>query len=198
MNSMIQFVVCQDECLAAQRCINTNNKIECSVHGKCFYDVMGYYLSNKTQSFQNCICDDGWTNLTPESRVKCCYQKKSQYTAFALEIVIGFGLGHFYIGKTAMGFLKLISSFILCCGGCTIVCCMCYKKENNSLDEVKTVYDRGDEIRIRVRSHPLKYKILNCVVIFSALVYIIWQITDAFLFGLNLLTDGNGIELDPW
>jgi hypothetical protein len=185
-------------CLSVQRCKNASSNIECSIHGKCFYDVMGYYLSNKTQSFQNCICDDGWTNLSVDDSVKCCYEKKSQFSAFFLEIAIGFGLGHFYIGDTITGLIKLISCLVLCFGGWIFACYMCYKKEHEVIDEVKTNDERKDEIRIKLRSHPLKYKILNFLVIFSAIAYVIWQIIDAFLFGLNILKDVNGIELKPW
>ncbi len=185
-------------CLSVQRCKNASSDIECSIHGKCFYDVMGYYLSNKTQSFQSCICDEGWTSLSLKDSVLCCYERKSQFTAFFLEIGIGFGSGHFYIGNSVIGLIKLISCILLCCGGWIFACCMCYKKELELIDEVNVIYERKDEIRIKLRSHPLKYKIFNMLVIISAIAYLIWQIIDAFLFGLNIFKDSNGIELQPW
>lgn len=196
---ILNFLPAEDlPCLSVQRCKNASSNIECSIHGKCFYDVMGYYLSNKTQSFQNCICDEGWTNLSIDDSVKCCYHRKSQFSAFFLEIGIGFGLGHLYIGNSVTGLIKLISCVFLCCGGWIFACCMCYKKDLELIEEVKAIDEGKDEIIIKLRSHPLKYKIFNILVIFSAIAYVIWQIVDAFLFGLNIFKDSNGIELQPW
>jgi len=45
--------------------------------------------------------------LKSESNILCCYQQKSQLKAFLLELFLGFGIGHFYLGKYYFASLKL-------------------------------------------------------------------------------------------
>jgi hypothetical protein len=179
-------IICSTPCLSAQECKTSieNFKVKCSSSGKCFYDALGYFLTNKTSLFQTCVCDEGYTTL-PADDVYCCYKKKSQFLAFMLEFVFGFGLGHFYIGNDTIGIIKLISAGLLCCSCCTISYCFC-----NREDKISDSMENSE--------HPLSYQIFNFILIFSVCVYIIWQCTDAVLFGLNLLQDSNGIELNPW
>ena len=46
--------------------------------------------------------------------IYCCYKKKSQLTAFYLELFIGFGIGHFYIDNVHFGLIKFFSQILLC------------------------------------------------------------------------------------
>jgi hypothetical protein len=184
--NFISFSFSTTPCLSAQECKTTNEKlkVKCASTGKCFYDTVGYFLSNKTSLFQTCVCDEGYTTLKGDD-VYCCYQKKSQFFAFLLEFVLGFGLGHFYIGNDTIGIIKLVSASLLCCSCCMISYCFC-----NREDKISNSKDFTE--------HPLEYQIFNFILIFSVCVYLIWQCTDAVLFGLNLLRDSNGIELNPW
>lgn len=197
----------EDPCLPAQKCVysvSTVNDVKCSAHGKCFYDVMAYYASNKTLPFQNCICDEGYTDLVSDADVKCCYKRKSQFMAFLLEFTLSFGLGHFYLGNFFIGCLKLVSFVILCCTCCTIACCFCYRNEYNNVnvnpEDVRNVgYHKGgiDDNKGKF-DPPLKMKIFNLVMIFSCFGYFFWQIADLVLFGMNFFKDSNGVELSPW
>jgi hypothetical protein len=185
-------------CLSAQIClVNDKTYIHCSSHGKCFYDVIQYYKSNKTTSFQNCVCDEDWTDLIPNPEVKCCYKRKSQFMAFILELVVGFGLGHFYIGNSFIGYLKLISYIVMYCACCSIGCCFCNRDESYYKKVTKDSKISNETFTID-ENKLLILKILNFIMVFSACGFCIWQVTDAILFGLNFFRDSNGIELKPW
>jgi len=193
-------------CKSAQSCKIFNpagevEEIKCSDNGKCFYDIYHYLKSNKTDPFQNCVCVDGYTNLSSNDEVKCCYEQYSQFIAFLLEVLVGFGLGHFYIGNYQFGYLKLISYLIFCCSSYTIACCFCNKDENYSLegpeDEEITKFYENHGIKIEYQ-YSLKLKIFNLFMIFSACIVLIWHLVDGLLFGLNYFNDSNRIQLKGW
>lgn len=205
--TLIKISGCQqvDPCLPAQSCVlDDSSTVKCSSYGKCFYDVMQYYESGKTKSFQNCICEEGYTDLDSSQYVKCCYKRKSQLIAFLLEFVLGFGVGHFYIGNNQIGFLKLFGCLTFCCSCCTIAFCFCYKEENpkrNISLEVQTLsvnVNLGNDNKISRTIQPLKIKIFNIIMLFSIYALLIWHCVDVVLFGLNLFNDGNGIALQHW
>lgn len=169
-------------CMMAQECkTSEDKKIRCSSYGKCFYDTYGYFLTNQTGLFQTCVCHEGYHSLDSDD-IKCCYKKKSQFYAFILEFLIGFGLGHLYCGNHTLFLLKLFGASILCCNCCLISICFC-NTDDTSSEEKPT---------------PIKYQIFNFLLIFSFFAYIIWQCTDGVMYGLNMFKDGNGVDLEPW
>ena len=168
-------------CLPASTC---QDNVKCSENGHCFYDILQYikYYNktiNATQSFVTCVCDSGWTNLQGSDDVKCCYQQRSQTVAFLCEFLVGFGLGHFYIGNITLGSIKLIIFTTACCAYCTIGFCFCYKEDNEN--EV-----------------GFKQKLLNVLFLISLCTFLLWQIVDSVLFGLNIYQDSNKIDLVHW
>ena len=111
----------------------------CSENGFCNYNLSHYY--NETFSDGGpkynliCQCYMGYSSYDIEVQhingryLYCCYKKKSQLTAFYLELFIGFGIGHFYIGNIYFGLIKFFLQIFFC----LIFCCVLYhscKKEH--------------------------------------------------------------------
>ena len=57
-----------------------------------------------------CFCFDGYIS-TYESSTLCDYAQKDRTLYFLLEFILGFGIGHFYIGKYIYASIKL---FVYC------------------------------------------------------------------------------------
>lgn len=165
-----------DVCLPTSKC---NETISCSDNGHCFYDIRQVF-EEVNDSFITCICDRGYTDDPDNSDIKCCYKKKSQFTAFLLEVLLGFGIGHFYIKNYTIAIIKLIFQIISCCSCCLIGFCFCYKSNKHN-------------------EEPSNKQIaLNINFIAWILLYIIWQFIDLILFGINFYNDGNGVSLESW
>lgn len=89
-------------------------KYACSVYGNCNFDIYKFFKLNYTEDDRkpHCVCNMGYSSfdietLKSESNILCCYQQKSQLKAFLLELFLGFGIGHFYLGKYYFASLKL-------------------------------------------------------------------------------------------
>ena len=89
-------------------------KYACSVYGNCNFDIYKFFKLNYTEDDRkpHCVCNMGYSSfdietLKSESNILCCYQQKSQLKAFLLELFLGFGIGHFYLGKYYFACLKL-------------------------------------------------------------------------------------------
>ena len=166
-------------CIPVQTCVDGS---KCSAHGKCFYDLILYFQNNQTDPLLTCICNYGYTDDPTDKSIKCCYLKKSQFIAFIFEFIIGFGLGHFYLGNVLLAIAKLLCFIILCCSFYLIGCCFYYKDEDlNHINEKK-----------------LSYILFNFWMIISFFIFVIWQLIDAVLFGLNYYKDSYGVSLEPW
>ena len=63
-----------------------------------------------------CVCVKGYDTIDDLSRgdFYCNYRKKSKLIAFLLEFVLGFGSGHFYMGHTTLGTIKMIYTSLTC------------------------------------------------------------------------------------
>lgn len=175
-------------CLSSQECITeSSSRIKCSEYGKCVYSYNNILLSNsKTTNAIECKCIKGYTNLTENDEVKCCYKQKKQLTAFILEMLLSLGIGHFYIGNTFLGYIKLITI--------------------SSIELLMIVYScviyNGDHLRKIGREGEDKWSIFHLIgtifMFFGCFVFLLWQIIDVIMFGLNLYKDENGIELVSW
>jgi hypothetical protein len=140
------------------------NKMNCPVtQGICTKD-------NK------CSCYDGYktVNDIKYGLYQCNYQKKSQALAFILEFLIGFGVGHMYLGNIKIGTIKLTFCFL-----CAFFICF------------------YPYFTIRTRSKTLRNTVPYFQSIFG-IIYVFWQAMDGVLIGLSYYTDGNGIELNEW
>lgn len=164
-------------CVAASYC---DNHEPCSSHGNCYVDIFLYYNITSPNKTSSCKCNTGWIT-TKDNPIKCCYQKKLQSKAFLLEFIIGFGSGHFYIGHTVRGFMKLSFSFLLCLTFWLVGFLSCYREGSFEID---STFDK---------SNKSSYFIFG-----SLIIYFLLQIFDSVLFGINYYLDGNGQPLEEW
>ena len=191
-------------CLPAQECEYSGYTISCSEYGICFYDLFKYVSEDSSnKKFIDCICDEGYITENENDEVKCCYRQKLQKYALLLEL-LPFGFGHYYSGRLINFGIKLtfeiifilsIIIFGFCCqtisrkrrfGGYEIL-------SNGKQNKNDFLFDNPNKIQIS--THQL---ITNAVFLVSVLGLIIWQSLDLFLFGLNVYTDDNSIELKRW
>ena len=190
-------------CLIAQYCTDLSSlsssaissltkSTKCSEHGKCFYNLEQYIIKNSsTADFLTCVCDEGYSSFSNKDEVKCCYKQKSQYYAFLLEIIPGFGVGHFYVGNNTLGFVKLGVMLGLVIS--IIICCCCMKKE--IVDKEKDTNNNNAKDMFETSTSEM---VLNGIVMMLLFFIFAWQVIDACLFGLKFYTDGNGVELKTW
>lgn len=193
-----------EPCLTAQICRNINSgsssnvkEVKCSEHGKCFYDLDAYIRTNNLSDpdFINCICDNGYSNLKGSDEIKCCYKQKEQYNAFVLELIPGFGAGHFYSGNYLLGWIKFGIIFALLV--CTIVC-MCLLRGVTRKKETESKYINNNNNVNEVIGMSTKEMILNGIIIMCLFFYLAWQVIDAILYGLNFYNDENSVKLNTW
>ena len=120
-----------------------------------------------------CVCIKGYDSVDDLSLgdFYCNYKKKSKLIAFLLEFVLGFGSGHFYMGKTVLATIKMIYTSITCL-------LFCQYHSIRKITELK---------RFAV---PLERGLL--------IGWAIWRILDGILISFNFYKDGNGYELRNW
>ena len=147
----------------------TCGKYYCNVNSKCINGA--------------CVCKRGYASL-PYEIFQCCYLQKFQFTAFFLELLISFGVGHFYIGSNIIGSIKLVVFSFFCVIFCVIFIIWLKKDYKNERLNPNTEY----------------YTSILFVCSFSMciFIYLTWQIIDIVLFALNIYKDENGINLLSW
>ena len=98
-----------------------SEKYACSIYGNCNFKLFDYYKVGSTEEDKqpHCECNMGYssydiTNLQQENKILCCYKKKGQLTAFFLELFLGIGIGHFYLGNYTFGVIKIVVQLFLC------------------------------------------------------------------------------------
>jgi len=128
-----------DECEIGNYCTTG----ACSTFGNCKIDI--YNITNETNFESRCECNIGFSSYDidvlklEDSTTYCCYEQKSQFNAFLLEIFLGFGIGHFYIGDIKYGLIKFFLQLFLCFA----FCCLIYRACNHehtiviNLDDLK-------------------------------------------------------------
>ena len=129
----------------------------------------------------SCMCNEGFYTFPASSMARCCYEQKSQLTTFILEIIIGFGLGHFYALNYSMGMTKLVIYSVICF---LFYSTLVYRHlKNEKIGEENSII--------------LKFtNILSVLLCFCT--YTIWQCIDILLIGTNYYVDGNGAPLKRW
>ena len=117
-----------------------------------------------------CVCVKGYDTVDDLSRgdFYCNYKKRSKLIAFLLEFVLGFGSGHFYMGHTTLGTIKMIYTSLTCL-------LFCQYHSISKITEIK---------RFAV---PLERILL--------IGWAIWQIIDGILIAFGFYKDGYGHEL---
>ena len=151
----------KSNCEISSYCGNEN--YSCSVYGNCNYRLFEYYKVNSSSEdkLAHCQCFQGYssydiTNLKKNNQVLCCYQQKGMLTAFFLELFVGFGAGHFYLGNYVFACVKLAIQIFLCTSiGCTFyfACTMEHSFEssgneiNNNENINKNIIKENNEIK---------------------------------------------------
>ena len=191
-------------CLAAQECEYSGTTIPCSEHGICFYDLFKYVSEDSSnKKFIDCICDEGYITQNEDDEIKCCYKQKLQKIAILLEL-LPFGFGHYYSGRLINFGIKLVFEiiFILCIIIFGLCCQTISRKKKSGGYEILSngkqnkndfIFDNPNRIQIGT-----KQLITNAIFLVSFFGLVIWQGLDLFLFGLNVYTDSNSIELKRW
>ena len=114
------------ECELNSYCGTSKLKLKCSIYGNCNYQIFDFYnnMSELSEYKVVCECNKGYSSFDIEhnisnSDIYCCYSKKSLITSFFLELFLGFGIGHFYLGNIKFAVIKLVIQIVLCVGlGC--------------------------------------------------------------------------------
>ena len=120
-----------------------------------------------------CVCIKGYDTIDDLSRgdFYCNYRKKSKLIAFLLEFVLGFGSGHFYLGKTILATIKMVYTSLTCLMFC-------------QFHSIKKITE------LKRFAIPLERVLL--------VGWAIWQILDGILIAFGFYKDGNGYELRGW
>lgn len=137
------------------------NQYTCSpANGKCGRD-------------NECICAFGYTTIDDDSfgDFKCNYKQKSQVKAFLLEFLIGFGIGHFYIGNVTLALAKLLYSSFTCFVICQLPSFAKIKSTKRCAYYIQLIFGLG---------------------------WVMWQIVDSIMIVMNYYKDNNGMKLREW
>ncbi len=121
-----------------------------------------------------CYCFNGFTSLKGRDAY-CDYKMKNHYVALLLEFFFPFGAGHFYAENYLLGSLKLAFVLFL-----IISICLFYNYFTGDVSNIKT--------------NKLIYLINTFL--FCLAVYLVWNLVDLLLFGLNIYKDGNNINME--
>ena len=207
ISNLIKLIINEkiEPCLPAQECEYSGTTIPCSVHGICFYDLFKYVSEDSSnKKFIDCICDEGYITKDEDDEVKCCYKQKMQKYAMLLEL-LPLGFGHYYSGRLVNFIIKLIFEILFILSVVIFgFCCQTISRKrrmiggyeilsNGKQNKNDFLFDNPNKIQIS--THQL---ITNAIFLVSFLGLIIWQCLDLILFGLNVYTDENNIELKRW
>ena len=120
-----------DECEIGNYCTEGT----CSVNGNCKIDIFNIYNITSIEDLKTkCECNIGFTSFnideeeSEEDKVFCCYEQKSHFSAFMIELFLGFGAGHFFIGDIKFGLLKFFIQIFLCFSFCCLTYFACNKE----------------------------------------------------------------------
>lgn len=137
---------------------------------------------------EKCTCQSEYSSLTSNSSA-CNYKKKSQKTAFLLELFVGFGGGHVYSERFVNGFCKIVILPVIL----LIILLYNYLLKNDIM--LLSQVDKNKEENGKSLIKRLVFVLfLTCVC--SGIAF--WIIYDVIHFGLNKYLDGNGVELISW
>jgi hypothetical protein len=181
----------------------------CSIHGNCALNIFNFYNNTSSNLTLNalskkvyCICHKGYLTYYPNSFkvfssnndvhlfeeynnssiILCCYKQKKQMAAFILELIFGFGVGHFYLGNYFFAVGKLlINTVLIIIGGFTLFIFCSADDDNEKVNNKNFIY------------HPSINVIMGIIILLIAL-----QFLDICFLGIGYHTDGNGQKLDLW
>lgn len=127
-----------------------------------------------SQDNSQCICKKGYA-IYPLSTNKCNYKQISRLLILLLEIFIPIGIGHFIVGKTKLGLIKLFLSIT-----------------------PWTLEILGEFKVLRIKYYQGKLGLILSIILFcSSLTYFILYIVDIFYIGIfRDLRDANCVPLE--
>ena len=183
-----------------------DNNVPCSTNGNCNYDIFELYDANRTAEPQSsCFCNKGYTsfgingNISSSDNIYCCYKQKSQTIAFLLETLIGFGLGHLYLGRYAFFAVKFAIQLIFCvvCILSTIITCV---KERDLTEEEKDEFDENEDEgeKKQIFSFFKGCNVYTIMILCCVFGYSLFQIIDIMVVGFAYYKDGNGETMKMW
>ena len=126
-----------------------------------------------------CKCKQGYTTLfNEENLILCNYKRYNRLAAGSIELLFGFGFGHFYCKRYLNGSIQLFGEFI----SYFLIICLFVNF---------ILYDNNFNFGyLTLTNIYLKlYCPLFIVIIFS------WQLIDFVLFFFGYYRDGNDIDL---
>lgn len=132
--------------------------------------------------YMKCFCFKGYTTINIHStffpKKLCNYPQKLKIVAIIIEGLIGYGVGHLYVGRTFHFLIKFLICFILYM---TIQILISIKEDVN---------ERFNNII------NLNYEtIIKYLVTYISYIIYLWQFIDSLLFYLGIYKDGNSIDL---
>jgi hypothetical protein len=136
----------------------------------CAQDDKATCLDNK------CECKEGYSTVE-DSLFHCCYIQKSFKTAFLLELILSFGLGHFYRGATYLGLIKFLIYFLF-------------------VSSFTLLFIKYFRIKKKRLAKPIDFNLLTTLNgLLAICTYISWQMIDLILFFSDVYQDENGVAL---
>ena len=144
------------------------NKLKCSTYGNCNYRLFDYYNNDPNSDFIICECNKGYSSFDKEHNISstdiyCCYSKKSKLISFLLELFLGFGIGHFYLGNITFATIKMFIQIFLCVGmGCvTYFSCVREHPYQTNLIEVNNNENIGKNLINENKNNENKENAIN-------------------------------------
>ena len=127
-----------------------------------------------------CICIKGYsTDFSDENFYFCNYKQYNKIIAGLIELIFGFGFGHFYCQRYINGYFQLTIELLSCC----LLACL-----TGILYKLDIIINNG---AISYNT----YLITNLYFPLIIFVLALWQIIDSILFLSCYYKDGNGISL---
>ncbi len=149
----------------------SESKILCSIDN-CD-DLGGICKEDNT-----CECKENYTTLSTIANYKFCnYERKRKIGIAFLELLVGFGMGHYYCGRKINGSIKLMVFLLLCCA-CFCTVAFIAKISEDHRDNYNEV------ILVLLKLYGTITNIL-----------IVWQTYDFLMFLTGVYKDGNNIPL---
>jgi hypothetical protein len=181
----------------------------CSTHGNCALNIYNFYNDTSSNLSLNifskkvtCYCHKGYLTYYPNSYkvfndykdnnlldeynnssiILCCYKQKKQMAAFLLELIFGFGIGHFYLGNYIFAVGKLLINVgLIIIGGFTLFIFCSADDNNEKYNNTNFIY------------HPSINVVMGIIILLIA-----FQFVDICILGIGYHTDGYGQKIDLW
>lgn len=125
-----------------------------------------------------CKCTNYYANKISHSDIHfCSYKRKSQFSAFLLELVFSFGVGHFYLERYNYALLKFTLEILLL---------------------INYLVMRIIKIEIKLQISPCVSLFFSLILTLLGFVVFTFHFYDVVMLGMNKYTDGQGISLVSW